>query len=357
LLTEYLSHLLLTLTCWRARSKVRHSRADNSKWIVVSTLFLTLGMWVAVAHPQQPAKVPRIGYISGTGDATNQGPFVEALRQGLMKLGYVDGKHFRIEYRGAEGQVDRVPALVNELVQLQVDVLVVPLPNAIRAAKQATHTIPIVMVASLDPVAAGLVDSLARPGGNITGISTLAQDLNGKRLELLKELVPQLTRVGILLDIETPSSVVNLKDYESVAPALKIQIQTLEVRGLKPDLESAFQTATKARAGAIITITNANLYLQQKRIADLAIKNRLPSMFQGSTWVEAGGLMSYSSDELGAFRRAAYFVDRILKGAKPADLPVEQPLKFEFAINLKTAKQIGLNIPPLVLFRADKVVR
>ena len=170
-------------------------------------------------------------------------------------------------------------------------------------------------------------------------------------------MVPRLSRVGILLDSESPTAVILLKEYETVGQAFKIQVQSLEVRGLKPDLEGAFQTATKARVGAIITITNANLYLQQKRIADLAIKNRLPSLFQGSTWVESGGLMSYSSDELGAFRRAAYYVDRILKGTKPADLPVEQPMKFEFVINLKTAKQLGLNIPQSVLFRADKVIK
>ena len=306
---------------------------------------------------QQPTKVPRIGYVSGTGDAINQGPYVEALRQGLRERGYVDGKNITIDYRGAEGKLDRIPSIVQELVQLKVDVLIAPVPGAIRAAKQATKTIPIVMVAGMDPVATGLVDSLAHPGGNITGISTLSQDLNGKRLELLKEVVPRLSRVGILLDLESPSSVIHLKEYEAVGRAFKIQVQSLEVRGLKPDLESAFKTAAKARAGAIITITNANLYLQQKRIADLAIKNRLPSLFQGSTWVESGGLMSYSTDELGAFRRAAYYVDRILKGAKPADLPVEQPMKFEFVINLKTAKQIGLDIPQSVLFRADKVIK
>ena len=306
---------------------------------------------------QQATKVPRIGYVSGTGDAINQGPYVEALRQGLRELGYVEGKNITIEYRGAEGKLDRIPSIVQELVQLKVDVLIAPVPGAIRAAKQATRTIPIVMVAGLDPVETGLVDSLARPGANITGISTLAQDLNGKRLELLKEVVPQLTRVGIILDFESQSSVINLKEYETVARALKIQTQSLEVRGLNPDLESVFQTATKARAGAIITITNANLYLQQKRLAELAIKNRLPSLFQGSTWVESGGLMSYSTDELGAFRRAAYYVDRILKGTKPADLPVEQPMKFEFVINLKTAKQIGLDVPQSVLFRADKVIK
>ena len=306
---------------------------------------------------QQPAKVPRIGYVSGTGDAINQGPYVEALRQGLRELAYVEGKNITIDYRGAEGKLDRIPSIVQELVQLKVDILIAPIPGAIRAAKQATKTIPIVMVAGIDPVATGLVDSLAHPGGNITGISTLSQDLNGKRLELLKEVIPRLSRVGILLDLETPSAAIHLKEYETVGQAFKIQVQSLEVRGLKPDLEGAFQTATKARAGAIITITNANLYLQQKRIADLAIKNRLPSLFQGSTWVESGGLMSYSSDELGAFRRAAYYVDRILKGTKPADLPVEQPLKFEFVINLTTAKQINLPIPPEILARANRIIR
>ena len=312
---------------------------------------------VVITQAQQPAKVPRIGYISGSGDATNQGPFVEALRQGLLKLGYVDKKNLMIEYRGAEGQNERIPDLVNELVALKVDILVLAIPSAIRTAKEATQTIPIVMVAGLDPVAMGLVDSLARPGGNITGISTLSQDLNGKRLELLKEAVPKLSRVGILLQVEVPSATVNLKEYETAARDLKVQLRPLEVRGPKLDLEGAFQTATKAHVGALITITNVNLFLQQKRIAELAIKHRLPSMFQGSTWVESGGLMSYSSDELAAFRRAAYYVDRILKGTKPADLPVEQPLKFEFAINLKTAKTLGLTIPSIVLMRANKVFK
>jgi putative ABC transport system substrate-binding protein len=324
---------------------------------LIATIAATFFVMLQPVYPQQPAKVPRIGYISGTGNRSDQGPFVEALRQGLLKLGYVDGKNLIIEYRGAEGQLDRVPALVSDLVALKVEILVLPFPDAIRSAKQITQTIPIVMVAGIDPVATGLIDSLARPGGNITGISTLAQDLNGKRLELLKEVIPKLRRVGILLDSETPSGIINLKEYETMARALKIQTQTLEVPVLKPDLENAFKTAAKAHVEALITITNPTLYLQQKRLAELAIKHKLPSMFQGSTWVESGGLMSYSTDELGAFRRAAYYVDRILKGTKPADLPVEQSLKFEFAINLKTAKQIGLNISPSVLFRADKVIR
>src|SRR4030095_12302710 len=245
--------------------------------------------------------------------------------------------------------------LVTELVQLKVDVLVLPIPGAIRAAKQATRTIPIVMVTGSDPVADGLVDSLARPGGNITGLATLTGDLSGKRLELLTEVVPRLSRVGVLRDADEQSGV--FKEYEAAARAIKIQLQSLEVRGLNPDIEGAFQAAAKGHVRALITVTSAPLFLQRKRIADLAMKNRLPSMYQGSTWVEAGGLMSYSTNDLGAFRRAAYYVDKILKGAKPADLPVEQPTKFELVINLKTAKALGLTIPPLVLMRADKVIK
>jgi len=312
---------------------------------------------IHLVEAQQPKKIPRIGYVSGTGDATNQGPYVDALRQGLQQLGNVEGKHYMIEYRGAEGKIERVPTLVNELVELKVDVFVAPFPPAIRATKQVTKTIPIVMVASVDPVTTGLVESLAHPGGNITGISTLSQDLSGKRLELLKEVVPRLSRVGVLLDVESHSSIMNLKEYETASQHLKVQTESLEVRGINPDLDKVFQTAAKNRVGAIVTITNANLFLQQKRIADLATKNRLPSMFHGSTWVDAGGLMSYSTDELGAFRRAAVFVDKILKGTKPADLPIEQSTKFEFVINLKTAKQIRLDIPQSVLFRADKVIK
>ena len=255
-----------------------------------------------------------------------------------------------IEYRGAEGQIELVPSLVGEFISLKVDLLVVAVPSAIRATKKATKTIPIVMVSGIDPVASGAVESLARPGGNLTGISTLAQDLNGKRLELLKEVVPKLSRVGILLDKGNPPSVANLKEYEDAAPIFKIEIQSLTVDGPKPNLEPIFKTAAKLRIGALITITNANILMQQKPLAELAIKNSLPTMFMGSTWVDAGGLMSYATDELGAFRRAATYVDKILKGTKPADLPVEQTTKFEFVINLKTAKQIGLTIPQSVMW-------
>ena len=328
-----------------------------NRTILISLLTAVLLTTVALVEAQQPAKIPRIGYVSGTGNPSNPGPYVEALRQGLRDLGHIDGKNIVIEYRGAEGNLDRVPSLVNELVQLKVDVLVVPIRSAILAAKHATKTIPIVVVTGGDPVATGLIDSLARPGGNITGLSTLSRELIGKRLELLTEVVPRLSRVGVLQNQDEKTAPDNFKEHETAARALKIQLQSLEVRGLNPDIEGAFQAAAKGRAGALVTVTSAPLFLQRKRIADLAIKNRLPSMYQGSDWVESGGLMSYSTNDLEAFRRAAYYVDKILKGTKPADLPVEQPTKFELVINLKTAKSLGLTIPPLVLMRAGKVIK
>jgi putative ABC transport system substrate-binding protein len=249
-----------------------------------------------------------------------------------------------------------MPILVTELVELKVDVLVLTI-GAIRAAKQATKTIPIVMVTQVDPVATGLVDSLARPGGNITGLATLQRDLSGKRLELLTEVVPRLSRVGVLRNPDGQTGAIGFKDYEAAARALKTRLQSLDVRDPNPDLEGAFREAVKGRANAVVTITNNALFRDSKKVTDLALKNRLPSMYQGSTWVEAGGLMSYSANDLELFRRAATYVDKILKGAKPADLPVEQPTKFELIINLKTAKQIGLTIPQSLLYRADKVIK
>ena len=329
---------------------------QNLKLAGIVAIAVTFAMCGAVAEAQPQPKILRIGYVSGTGDATNQGPYVEALRQGLRDLGYVEGKNFVIEYRGAEGKPDRTPSLVTELVELKVDVLVVPIASAIRAAKQATKTIPIVMVTQVDPVATGMVDSLAHPGGNITGLATLQRDLSGKRLELLTEVVPRLSRVGVLRNPDDQTAI-GFKDYEAAARALKIRLQSLDARGPNPDLEGAFREAVKGRANAVITITNNPLFRNSKRITDLALKNRLPSMYEGSTWVEAGGLMSYSANDLEIFRRAAIYVDKILKGAKPADLPVEQPTKFEFVINLKTAKALNLTIPQSVLFRADRVIK
>ena len=310
------------------------------------------------AEAQQAKKMPRIDYISGSGNDSDKGPYVEALRQGLRELGHLEGKTFVIEYRGAEGKLERVPALVDELIQTNVDVLVIPIPSAILRAKQATKTIPIVIVGGVgeDLVTSGVVDSLARPGGNITGVATLGVYLSGKRLELLMEAVPGLSRVTILRHFDARNTHNTLKEYEAAAHALKIKFQSLDVRGEKPDLEEAFKKV-KGEANALITITSASLFLQRKRIAELAIQNRLPSMYQGSAWIESGGLMSYSSNDVEAFRRSATYVDRILKGTKPAELPIEQPTKFELVINLKTAKEIGLVIPQSVLVRADRVIK
>jgi putative ABC transport system substrate-binding protein len=325
--------------------------------IVYLTLCTLLFALCLPAEAQEQTKIRRIGYLSGTGDPSNPGPYVEALRQGLRDLGYIEGKHFVIEYRGAEGKLEPIAGLVAELVQLRVDVLVLPLVAGIRAAKQATGAIPIIMVTQLDPVAAGLVDSLARPGGNITGIATLQRDLSGKRLELLAEVVPRLSRVGILWDLEGPLAAMGYSDYQAAARGLKIKLQSLEVRTSYPDVEGAFRAAARERVNAVITITNNPLFRNSKRIAALAVKNRLPSMYEGSTWVEDGGLMSYSANDLEVFRRAATYVDKIFRGARPAELPVEQPTKFELVINLNTAKQIGLKIAPNVLARADRVIK
>jgi len=306
---------------------------------------------------QQTKQVPRIGYVSNSGDANNPGPFVQAFRQGLRDFGYIEGKNILVEFRSAEGKLDRIPGFVAELVQRKVAVLIATNLPAIRAAKEATKSIPIVILTVQDPVAIGLVDSLARPGGNITGLTTLARDLSGKRLELLKEAVSGMSRVGVLWDANAPGPVIGFKEYEAAARALKVQLQSLEVRGPNPDLEGAFQAAANGRANALITIRNPVLSRYRKQIAELAIKNRLALMYEASDWVEAGGLVSYAANDAANYRRLATYVDKILKGTKPADLPVEQPTKFEFIINLKTAKQIGLTIPPNVLARADRVIR
>jgi putative ABC transport system substrate-binding protein len=306
---------------------------------------------------QQHKKIPRIGYLSGTYNPANPGPYIEALRQGLRELGYIEGKDILIEYRGVEGKFETIPSIITELVRLQVDVLVLPLVNAMEVAKATTQTIPIVMITQVDPVAAGLVASLAHPGGNITGLATLQRDLSGKRLELLKEVVPRLSRVGILRRANEKVAKIGFDEYAAAAQALKLQVQSFELQDSHFDLEGTFQAALKAHANALITITSGPLFSNAKRVTELALKDRLPSMYEGSSWVDNGGLMSYSANDLEVFRRAATYVDKILKGAKPADLPIEQPTKFQFVINLKTAKQIGLTIPPNVLARADKVIR
>ena len=319
-------------------------------------IVVTLVGCAAVAEAQQPKKVPRIGFLWGSTPNVEKDRLA-AFQQGLRDRGYIEGKNIVIESRYAEGKLDRLPGFVAELVQLKVDVLVAPPLTAIRAAKQRTKTIPIIMVTSVDPVSTGIVDSLARPGGNITGLTRLGRDLSGKRLELLKEVVPGILRVGVLWHAGGEGSAIGFKEYEAAARALKIQLQSLEVRGPTPDLDDVFQVASKARLGALIMITHPVIRRHPKRTADLAIKSRLPLFCEESEYVEAGGLMSYMATNADLFRRAAIYVDKILKGTKPADLPVEQPTKFELIINLKTAKQIGLTIPPNVLARADKVIR
>jgi putative tryptophan/tyrosine transport system substrate-binding protein len=309
----------------------------------------------SVGEAQQPAKIPRIGYVSVSGDPQTPGQYVEAFRQGLQDLGYIEGKNILVDYRYAAVEPERVPEFVEELVRLKVNVLVSSSMGAIRAAKQASKTIPIVMVAPQDPVAAGLVGSFARPGGNITGVSRLSRDLSGKRLELFKEAVPGISRVGVLAAQGFSDS--GLKEYESAAHALKMSLQYLEVRGPNPDLEAIFRDAAKSRVNAFVIIGSRSINRFRKEMVELPLKNRFPSMYETTGYVERGGLMSYSADDVEMFRRAATYVDKILKGANPANLPIEQPTKFELVINLKTAKQIGLTIPPHILARADKVIR
>ena len=285
-----------------------------------------------------------------------QAPGASCSGESFARLGYVEGKNIAFEYRSAEGKLDRLPALADELVRLKVDVLVTAATPAALAAKNATRTIPIVFLSVADPVAAGLVDSLARPGGNITGFTTIAAVLAGKRLELLKETVPKLSRVAVLWDPQDPGSAQQWKESQLPARELGLQLHSMEVSSADK-FESAFKEATKARSAALAVTQSPLANSNQKQIADLAAKYRLPAIYPRGDFVESGGLMSYGADRAEPYRRAASMVDKILKGTKPADLPVEQPTKFEFMINLKTAKQIGLTIPPNVLVRADKVIK
>jgi putative ABC transport system substrate-binding protein len=307
------------------------------------------------AEAQQPAKVPRIGYLTA-GSLSAISARIEAFRQGLRELGYVQGKNIVIEWRSVEGKADRLPGLAAELVRLKVDVIVTAGPQATHAAKEATVTIPIVMTFDSDPVGSGSVASLARPGGNITGLSTLAPEISGKQLELLKEIVPRLSRVAVLGSSTTPGNAQSLKETKLAARALAVQLQYLDVRDPK-DIETAFRAAGKGRADSVLVLAGSVVNSHRKQIAELAVKSRLPAIYFRSEFVEDGGLMSYATDITDLDRRAATYVDKILKGTKPADLPVEQPKKFEFIINLKAAEQIGLTIPPNVMARADRVIK
>jgi putative ABC transport system substrate-binding protein len=306
------------------------------------------------ARAQQPARIPRIGILAAP-SASFFSARVEAFRQRLRELGYVEGKNILIEYRYAEGKLERLPDLAAELVRLKVDVIVTA-GTANLAAKKASPTIPIVFAAAGDPVGSGLVSNLARPGGNITGLSLMSPDLDGKRLELLKEAFPKVARVAFLWVPVDLRGNLPLTDMEVAAKALGLKLQSLPVRSLD-DFESAFARAKREGAQALITTPNPLINTQQRQVLDFAAKNRLPAMYPTSEFVEAGGLMSYAPNYTDLFRRAADFVDKILKGTKPADIPVEQPMKFEFVINLKAAKQIGVTIPPNVLVRANQVIK
>ncbi len=335
------------------------NRQSKIKMVGIVALVITFAMCGAVVSAQQPKKVLRIGYLAAA-DAASDSTRSEGIRLALRERGYIEGQNIAIEYRYTEGKPDRLPELAAELVRLKVDLIVVAggiLP--IRAAKNATKTIPIVMTGGGDdPVEAGLVESLARPGGNVTGLTNLGRELIGKRLELFKETVAKLARVAVLYD---PAILGNAREVKEALPvaarALKLTVRSWEVRAAD-DFERVFAALSKQRPDGLYVLGGGSrMHINQKRIAGLAIKSRLPSMYFTREFVNAGGLMSYGADLADIYRRVAYYVDKILKGAKPGDLPVEQPTKFELVINLKTAKQIGLTIPPNVLARADRVIK
>jgi putative ABC transport system substrate-binding protein len=323
----------------------------NLVWLLV--IFFVAN--ASVAQSQQPTKIPRIGYLAATSLSTNPARN-EAFRQGLRELLYVEGKNIVIDWRLAEGKADRLSGFAAELVRLKVDVIVSGGSTATRAAKKATSTIPIVMSQDNDPVGNGFVASLARPGGNITGLATLRSELSGKRLELLKEIVPKLSRVAVLGSSTNPGNAESLKEVELAAGAIGVQLQHVDVRDPN-EIETAFREASRGRADAVLVLAGPVFNSRRAQVVELAVKTRLPVIYDRRDFGEVGGLMSYGTSVVDLDRRAATYVDKILKGVKPADLPVEQPTKFEFVINLKAAKQIGLTIPPNVLVRADKVIR
>jgi putative ABC transport system substrate-binding protein len=334
---------------------VGHHSPEVSKSVFSLVLCAMLFALCAAAGAQQSAKIPRIGRLAATSVATN--PLRDqAFRQGLGDLGYIEGKNILVEWRFADGDPHRLAALAAELVRLDVQIIVSGGSTATRAAKNATATIPIIMTQDNDPIGDGFVATLARPGGNITGLATLRSELSGKRLELLTEIVPKLSRVAVLGSSTNPGNGESLKEIEAAAAASGVRIQYLDVLAHK-DIETAFVNAGNQRAEAVLILASPVINSRRKQVVELAVKRRLPAIYDRRDFGEAGGLMTYGVNVVDLDRRVATFVDKILKGAKPADLPVEQPKKFEFIINLKAAKQIGLTIPPNVLARADKVIR
>jgi putative ABC transport system substrate-binding protein len=323
--------------------------------LIIVTLILAT---FCLAEAQQTTKTtPRIGIIFSTGAPGDPSPWLDAFQQGLRDLGYVEGKNILVERRYGEGRLDRMPPFVHEFVQQKVDVIVAVNNVVIRTAKEATKTIPIVMISSVDPVVAGYVESFAHPGGNITGLAWLLRDISAKRVELLKELLPKMSRVGILWDADGPGPTIAVKEYEAATRAFKIEPKSLAIRGPNPDFAGAFQTAKTARLDALIVVANPLMAQHAKEVFDLAAKYRLPSMTEEGRFVPAGGLMSYGPSLADLYRRAAGYVVEILKGTKPGDLSVKLPEKFEIFINLKTAQQIGVAIPQHLLVQADKVIK
>ena len=330
----------------------RKSAHKEMVCVVFGVLLLALG---SPGEAQQPKKVPRVEFLSAS-TSSSYSDRIKSFQQGLREHGYENGKNIILEYKFAEGKADRLRELASELVHLKVDVIVTAGPEATRAAKQATSTIATVMAQDNDPVGNGFVASLARPGGNITGFSQMAPEIVGKQMELLKESIPRLSRVAILGNLSRPDTQQELKNLEVVARELKLQLNVFDVP-IAIDIESAFRNARNERDGAILGLTNAALFSQRTRVAELALKNRLPLIYGSHEWAEAGALMSYGTNYVDLYRRVATYVDKILKGANPGELPVEQPMKFELVINLKTAKQLGLEIPSHVLLRTDRVIK
>ena len=335
------------------RSDNPKSKIENRKWAGLFTIVVALTVCGARAEAQQTRKIPRIGYLAGD----PQAPSHAAFRQGLRDLGYVEGQTILIEWRFAEDKPDRFPDLAAELVRLKVDVVVAANAAAVGALKRATTTIPIVMESyGGDPVADGMVASFARPGGNITGVTPLDPELSGKQLELLKETLPKLSRLAVMWKPDDSGAAFQWQQTRTAATTFGIQLLSLEVR-TPGELDKAIESATRGRVDALLALRNPLFYVLRKRMVTLAEKSRLPGIYPSSEFVDAGGLMSYAANNDAQYRRAATFVDKILKGTKPADLPIEAPTKFELIINLKTAKQIGVTIPQWVLVKADKVIR
>jgi ABC-type uncharacterized transport system substrate-binding protein len=331
-------------------------RIENRKWAGLFAIVVALTVCGAVAKAQQIGKVARIGFLDNS-TASGIAVLSEAFRQELSKLGWIEGKNLIIEYRFSEQKRERLPELAADLLRLNVDLIVTTGEPPALAAKKATTTIPIVMANAGDPVGSGLVASLARPGGNVTGLSNLGTELNSKRLEVLKDAIPKLARVGLLRGQGGGIASAQLKEIRPAAVALKLKLEEIETQFGAKGLESAFQTAKQKQVDAIMMITSRQFFAERKRLVELAVKYRLPAIYFSKEFVDEGGLMSYGADYEDLFRRAAVYVDKILKGAKPADLPVQQATKFEFVINLKAAKQIGLTIPVRVLERANEVIK